>query len=235
MASLTYSGCPPHQNPRLRPRGHRHSIAQELHQHVFDRGGPVPRRTNKLFTLCRQFYLQAAPADAAVLATFHSAHLPDPSLHGLPSHPDSQATATPCTDFTCTWCHSEVTPPEVFYSARNLPWPQIIHRLLLCNVWPKSPSLFPNSVLKCCCWPLTGLFMPAALRSFLPIDRSPPLSGILLRALLSALPFSVRLLTPLGFRTRLRVSQSTQGLAAGWISLQQQPVSDAVCALLIPP
>jgi hypothetical protein len=62
----------------LAPQNPRHSIAQDMYQHIFDRGGPVAHRTNKPLHLCRQWYLQAAPVDAAGFAMFCSDHLPDP-------------------------------------------------------------------------------------------------------------------------------------------------------------
>jgi hypothetical protein len=44
--------------------------------------------------------------------------------------------------------------------------------------------------------------------------------------------FTDCLLIPLVLRTRLKVFQSPQGIALGWISLQSQPESYAVCAQL---
>jgi hypothetical protein len=78
-----------------------HSIAQDMHQHVFDGGGPLARAQKAIPAL-----LTAAPADAAVLAMLRSGHLPDPPLEGLPGYPCSQGPDNPYTDSTCTWCHS---------------------------------------------------------------------------------------------------------------------------------
>jgi hypothetical protein len=41
-----------------------------MYQHRFDRDGPLALRTHRTFMLCRLWYLQAAPADAAALAMF---------------------------------------------------------------------------------------------------------------------------------------------------------------------
>jgi hypothetical protein len=49
------------------------------------------------------------------------------------------------------------------------------------------------------------------------------------------LTFSACLPIPLVLRTRLRISESARGHAAGWISLQPLSVSYAVCALFLPP
>jgi hypothetical protein len=86
-------------NPRLRPRAPHYSTDQEMCQHIFDRGGPLACRTHKPFPLCRPWYLQATPADAAVFAMFRSGHLPEPDLDSLHGPPDSPAPATPHTDF----------------------------------------------------------------------------------------------------------------------------------------
>jgi hypothetical protein len=74
-----------------------------------------------LFPLCRQWYLQAAPADATIFVMFWSGHLPKP---------------------TCTWCHSEVTLLDVSCSAHDFPWLHIIHRLFICPAVPRRPPLF---------------------------------------------------------------------------------------------
>jgi hypothetical protein len=91
----------PPPNTRLRPRAPRYSIAQEMYQRIFDRGGPLACRAHRPFPLGRQWYLQAAPADAAVFAMFRCGHLPEPNLDGLHGPPDSPAPATPHTDSTC--------------------------------------------------------------------------------------------------------------------------------------
>jgi hypothetical protein len=147
MASLVdayqfHSGCPPPPNPRLRPRAPRYSIAQEMYQHIFDRGEPLACRTHKPFPLCQQWYLHVAPADAAVFAMFRSGHLPVPDLDGLHGPPDTPAPATPHTDSTCPWCHSDVNLSAVTSFARDLPWLHIIHRLLLCPSGQGRPPLF---------------------------------------------------------------------------------------------
>jgi hypothetical protein len=80
-------------------------------QQTFDHGSPLARRTKESFPICRQWYLQAAPADAAVLSMFRSCHLSEPPLDGLPGPLDTPAPANPCIDFACTWCHSDITPP----------------------------------------------------------------------------------------------------------------------------
>jgi hypothetical protein len=145
MASLvdahrSHSGCPPPPSLRLRrPRPPRDSIAQDVYQHIFDRGG----RTDKPFQLCQQRYLQAASVDAAVFAMCWSSHLPESTLDGRQGSPGSPAPATPHTDFTCPWC-----PSEVPSSAWDLPWLHIIHRLLLCPAGQGRPHL--NFVQKCC-------------------------------------------------------------------------------------
>jgi hypothetical protein len=64
------------------------------------------------------------------------------TLDGLQGPPDSSAPATPHTDSTCPWCHSEVTLPEVPSSACDRPWLHIIYRLLLCPTGPGHPPLF---------------------------------------------------------------------------------------------
>jgi hypothetical protein len=147
MASLVdaywiHYGCPPPPNPCLHPRAPHYSIDQEMYQHIFDRGGPLACRTHKPFPPCQQWYLQVAPADAAVFAMFRSGHLPEPDLDGLQGPPDSPAPATRHTDSTCPWCRSEVTLPGVTSSARDLPWLHIIHRLLLCPAGQRRPPLF---------------------------------------------------------------------------------------------
>jgi hypothetical protein len=124
-------------------RAPRRSIAQDLYQHIFDRGSSFARITNKPLSLCRQWYLQSAPADAAVLDMLCSGHLPEPPLNGLPGHLDSPAPTNPYTSFICTWCHSDMMPPKVPSSARNLPWLHIVHRLLLCCAC--SPGHHPVS------------------------------------------------------------------------------------------
>jgi hypothetical protein len=88
---------------------------------MFNRGGSLACRTHKPFPLCRQWYLQATPADAAIFVTFWSGHLPKP---------------------TCTWCHSEVTLLDVSCSAHDFPWLHIIHRLFICPAVPRCPPLF---------------------------------------------------------------------------------------------
>jgi hypothetical protein len=146
MASLvdlyqSHSGRPPPPNPLLRPRAPC-CIAQEMCHHIFDRSGPLACKTHKPFPLCRQWYLQPAPADAAAFAMFRSGHLPAPSLDGLYGLPDSPAPATPHTDSTCPWCHFEVTLSAMTSSARDLPLLHIIHRLLLCPAGHGRPPLF---------------------------------------------------------------------------------------------
>jgi hypothetical protein len=147
MASLvcayqSHSRCPPPPNSHLRSRATPYSIAQEMYQHIFDRGGPLACKTHKPFPFCRQWYLQAAPTDAALFAMFQSGHLPEPNLDGLHDPPDSPASATPHTDSTCPWCRSKVTLPAVPSSACDLPWLHIIHRLLLCPAEQGRPPLF---------------------------------------------------------------------------------------------
>jgi hypothetical protein len=79
---------------------------------IFSYGSPLPRRTHRPFPLCHQGYLQAAPANAAVLAMLRSGHLPESPLDDLPGHPDRLAPAKSCTDSICTWCHSGMTLPK---------------------------------------------------------------------------------------------------------------------------
>jgi hypothetical protein len=74
-AYKVHSGCPPPQNLCLRPRAPGHSIAQFMYQRIFDRGGPLALKPHQPVLLCRQWYLQADPADAAVLAMLCCEHL----------------------------------------------------------------------------------------------------------------------------------------------------------------
>jgi hypothetical protein len=166
-----------------------------------------------------------------------------------------------CIDSTCTWCHSDVTPPCVPSTVRDLPWLHLIHRLLLCLaalwVWPMPSWVwlvsicfflfflchacgaisFPNSVLKCYSSLLAGLAITTAMTSFLPIFGSTPqLHHPPVRpSLTSTLSFSACFLISLVWRTRPWVFQWTHGFAVVGMALQLQPVSHPVCALLLPP
>jgi hypothetical protein len=55
---------------------------------------------HKPFPLCRQWYLQAAPADAAVFVMFRSGHYPEPTLDGLQGPPDNLALIPPVSGAT---------------------------------------------------------------------------------------------------------------------------------------
>jgi hypothetical protein len=135
MASLadayrSHSRCPP--SPESLPVSHGPSL-----QHC---PGHVSTQLRLQQTICLQdaqtlsALLVALPAGRPCCSFRHVSEWPSPRTHlGWPARPsDSPALATPHTDSTCPWCHSAVTRPKVPSSARDLPWLQIIHRLLLC-------------------------------------------------------------------------------------------------------
>jgi hypothetical protein len=118
-----------------------------MYQHSFRRGDPFASRIHKPFLLCRQKYGQAASTIAAVSTHFCSGHLLDPLFNDLPGPRDSLAPAHPCTGSTCTWCHSDLTLPEVPDSAaRTLS--------IACSSALRAAQgaiLFPNNVIHCAC------------------------------------------------------------------------------------
>jgi hypothetical protein len=232
-----HNGCPPPPNPCLHPRAPHYSIDQEMYQQIFDRGGPLACRTHKPFPLCRQWYLQVAPADAAVFAMFRSGHLPEPNLDGLHGPPDSPAPATRHTDSTCPWCRSEVTLSGMTSSARDLPWLHIIHRLLLCPAGQRRPPLFKfcsGMLLLTSDWPnyhcrLGILFADLSIHPSAPASSCTPSAHLLPPFTLT---FSACLLISLDLRIHLRDFQTRSELIASCKCLQSLPVSYVVHVLL---
>jgi hypothetical protein len=86
-------------DPHLRPRALCYSIAQDMCQHIFDRGGTLGLQdAQTLPALSAVAPADAAPANAAAFAMFRSGHLPEPTLDGLQGPPASvlwRAKSTP--------------------------------------------------------------------------------------------------------------------------------------------
>jgi hypothetical protein len=73
------------------------------------------------FPLRWQWYILAAPVDAAAFTILRSGHLPDPPFDGLPGHPDIPHLAHSCDESYRLWRHSDLTLPELKFPTAIFP------------------------------------------------------------------------------------------------------------------
>jgi hypothetical protein len=108
----------------LRPRILACSPENRIARHMFRHlgcSGPLPPWKHKRFPLRWQWYVLAAPVDAAAFTILRSGHLPDPPFDGLPGHPDIPHLAHSCNESYRLWRHSDLTLPQLKFPAAIFP------------------------------------------------------------------------------------------------------------------